>query len=195
MVSPCGFDMCFPVTNIIGCLMCIQPFVSSLEKYLFKSFACFLIGLFILIVEVLFSFLFFFLIFIFIYLCGCTRCQLRYTGSLIFVEEDFFLVAACKLLVAGYGIQFSDQGLNLGPLRWEQGISHWTTREIPRCHIIYVIQIQISYQIHDLQICSPILCVVFTFLMVSFETTVFNFDKFQFIFFFYCLHCWCLIYV
>ena len=24
-----------------------------------------------------------------------------------------------------------DQGLNLGPLSWEHGLGHWTTREVP----------------------------------------------------------------
>ena len=32
------------------------------------------------------------------------------------------LVAACKMLVAAYGIQFPDQGSNLDPLLWELGV-------------------------------------------------------------------------
>ena len=39
----------------------------------------------------------------------------------------FFLVVAC-------GIQFPDQGLNPGPLHWECGLSHWTTREVLQLH-------------------------------------------------------------
>ena len=36
--------------------------------------------------------------------------SLRHAGS---------LVVACERLVAACGIQFPDQGLNLGPLQWE----------------------------------------------------------------------------
>ena len=35
------------------------------------------------------------------------------------------------ILVAAFGIQFPNQGSNLGSLHWEQSLSHWTTREIP----------------------------------------------------------------
>ena len=48
-----------------------------------------------------------------IYLFGSTGPQLWYTGS---------LVAACKLLVAAFRIQFPGQGSNPGPLHWEHGV-------------------------------------------------------------------------
>ena len=52
---------------------------------------------------------------------GCTRS--RHIGSSIFIVSCRVLsVAACKLLVAAYGIQFPDQGLNWGPLHWESGV-------------------------------------------------------------------------
>ena len=35
------------------------------------------------------------------------------------VARGIFLVVACELQVAAYGIQFLDQRLNLGPLHWE----------------------------------------------------------------------------
>ena len=34
----------------------------------------------------------------------------------------WFLIMACELLDVACGIQFPDQGLNLGPLHWEQGV-------------------------------------------------------------------------
>ena len=51
------------------------------------------------------------------YLFGCTRSQLWYIGSLF----SAFGIFNCgmELLVAAYGIQFPDHGLNLGPLHWE----------------------------------------------------------------------------
>ena len=45
-----------------------------------------------------------------IYLFGCTGSWLQHAGSLVMV---------CQLLSAACGIQFPDQGLNLGPLHWE----------------------------------------------------------------------------
>ena len=56
----------------------------------------------------------YFLIFIYLALlglsCGTGELQWQHVGS---------LVAACELLIAACGIQFPDQGLNLGPLHWE----------------------------------------------------------------------------
>ena len=43
----------------------------------------------------------------------CTAYYLQHAGS---------LVVACKLLVAACGIQFPDQGSNLGPLHWEHRV-------------------------------------------------------------------------
>ena len=50
---------------------------------------------------------------IFFFFFGCTRSYLQHSGP---------SVAACKLLVAACGIQFPNQGLNLGPLHWECGV-------------------------------------------------------------------------
>ena len=50
---------------------------------------------------------------IFFNVFGCTGFQLRYTE---------FLVLECELLVAAYGIQLPDQGLNPGPWHWERGV-------------------------------------------------------------------------
>ena len=49
----------------------------------------------------------------FIYLFGCTGPQLQHVGA---------LVVACRLLVAVCGIQFPDQGSNLGILHWEHRV-------------------------------------------------------------------------
>ena len=43
---------------------------------------------------------------------------------------DLMVLILCKLLVEACGTQFPDQGWNLGPLHWEQSLSHWTTREV-----------------------------------------------------------------
>ena len=40
-------------------------------------------------------------------------------------------IAACGLLAVACGIQFPDRGLNLGSLRQEHGLSHWTSGEVP----------------------------------------------------------------
>ena len=37
------------------------------------------------------------------------------------------------------GIQFPDQGLNLGLLPWELSPSHWTTREVPHGILFYLV--------------------------------------------------------
>ena len=50
---------------------------------------------------------------IFIYLFGCIGSQLQHAGS---------LVVACEPLVAACGIQFPNQGSNLGALHWERGV-------------------------------------------------------------------------
>ena len=34
------------------------------------------------------------------------------------------------VLVVACDVWFPDQGLNPGPLHWECGVSHWTTREV-----------------------------------------------------------------
>ena len=36
---------------------------------------------------------------------------------------DTFLVVECRIFVEACGIQFPDQGSNLGPLLWEHGVS------------------------------------------------------------------------
>ena len=51
---------------------------------------------------------------------------------------------ACEVLVAAYGIQFPDQGLNLEPLALgARSLSHWTTREVPIFILIAVIHVTI----------------------------------------------------
>ena len=42
-----------------------------------------------------------------------------------------FLQADILLIVAACGIQFPDQGSNLGPLHWEHSLNHWATKEVP----------------------------------------------------------------
>ena len=60
---------------------------------------------------------YFLYLFLSTYLLGCAWSQLQRMGS---------LVAAC-------GIQFPEQGLNLGPLALgARSLSHWTTRELPQ---------------------------------------------------------------
>ena len=57
----------------------------------------------------------------------------------ILFDEDFLLFfllglsrSMYNLLVSGCGIQFPDQGLNLGPPSLgAQSLSHWATREVP----------------------------------------------------------------
>ena len=43
----------------------------------------------------------------------------------------------CWVLVAACGIQFPNQGSNLGPLHWEQSLSPWTTRDVPFLNFKY----------------------------------------------------------
>jgi len=46
-------------------------------------------------------------------------------------KNYFFKINLTSLgIVAACGIQFPDQGLNLGPLHWELGVNHWTTKEV-----------------------------------------------------------------
>ena len=52
------------------------------------------------------------------YLSGCTGSQLRHPG----LHSVF--TTAC-------GVQFPDQGWNLGPLRCERSLGRWSTREGP----------------------------------------------------------------
>ena len=56
----------------------------------------------------------------FIYLFGYAGPQLWHVGSSVFAAGC--LVAAFKLLVEVCGIQFTDQGSNLGPLHWEHRV-------------------------------------------------------------------------
>ena len=58
--------------------------------------------------------------FICIYLSECAESQLQHTGSSLWHAGS--LLVACKLLAAAYGIQFSNQGSNSGPLHWEYGV-------------------------------------------------------------------------
>ena len=59
-----------------------------------------------------------FLFQIFIYSFGCTRSSLRHVESFFF----FFNCNMWDILVVECGVQFPDQGLNLGPLHWVCGI-------------------------------------------------------------------------
>ena len=69
---------------------------------------------------------------------GCTRSQLQDTRSSFVACRCGILVLACKLLVAACGIQFPDQGSNLGsPALGAQSLSHWTTREVPFLLFLY----------------------------------------------------------
>ena len=60
----------------------------------------------------------------FFHLFGCAGSQLHHAGALIVHAES--LVVAC-------GIQFPNQGSNLGPLHWELGVPG-ATRDIPEHH-------------------------------------------------------------
>ena len=81
-----------------------------------------------------------FLIYLFfnIYLFGCAGSQLWHARYLL--RHVGSLVAACELLVAARGIQFSDQGSNLRPPAESQPLDHQG---------------------------SPLLCLFLTFLSVS----------------------------
>ena len=65
------------------------------------------------------SLVLFFLLLLIIYF-GCARSQLRLVGSSL--RHAGALVVACRLLVVACGIQFPDQGWNLGPLHWERRV-------------------------------------------------------------------------
>ena len=87
------------------------------------------------IFQCLFNVTFYFQIFIYLflntylpfcYLFGCTGSQLHIGSS----------VVACELFVMACGIQFPQQGLNLGPLHWECVVL--ATIEVP--DIIFYIQ-------------------------------------------------------
>ena len=51
MISHCGFDLHFPVTTDVEHFSCayLPFFISSLERYLCRSFAHFKIGIFVLL--------------------------------------------------------------------------------------------------------------------------------------------------
>ena len=79
------------------------------------------------------------LLILFFFFFGFTRYQLCHTGS---------FVAACKLLAAACGIQFPDQGSNLGPLRWERkvlatGPPGKSSSTFLRFHVLDVTSLQI----------------------------------------------------
>ena len=76
--------------------------------------------------------LFFFKQYLFLYLAapGLSCCYLQQQdmgpfqllrGASLIVACELF-VASYKLVVAAWGIQFSDQGLNLGSLHWKYGV-------------------------------------------------------------------------
>ena len=65
------------------------------------------------------SSLFLFKLFIYLTLLGLSYGTLDLQSSL---QHAGSLVVACRLLAVACGIQFPDQGLNLGPLHWECGI-------------------------------------------------------------------------
>ena len=60
--------------------------------------------------------------------------------SFIYIKKLSIYLAAPALDVA-YGIYFPDQGSNPESLLWEHRVSHWTTREVPRCFfkLIYTV--------------------------------------------------------
>ena len=78
----------------------------------------------------------FFNIYVFIYLFRL--CQVLVVARGIFA-------AACKLLVAACGIQFPDQGLNLGPLHWERGV---LLSGPPGKPLYYLLHLTTSYHPH-----------------------------------------------
>ena len=47
-----------------------------------------------------------------------------------------FFVVACGIFSCGVWDLVPCQGLNLGPLHWEQSLGHWTTREVLPCFIL-----------------------------------------------------------
>ena len=75
---------------------------------------------------------FFFFYCLFCLLFGCTRSQLWHVGS---------SVMAC-------GIQFPEQGLNLGPLLWDCSLIQWTTREGPTVYFKEPTKLMLLYVMH-----------------------------------------------
>ena len=78
------------------------------------------------------------------YLFGCPRSSLQHAGS---------FVVACKELVAACGIQFPDQGLNLGPLLWQHRVL--ATGPPGKCPKYLVLESndQIYFRRFELQVC------------------------------------------
>ena len=64
------------------------------------------------------------------------------------------------LSVAACGIQFLDQGSNLGPLHWECRLSHWTTMEVLRqcCKEIVSLVMMRYIMGKGKRKCLPIVC-------------------------------------
>ena len=56
-------------------------------------------------------------------------------------KKSFLFIWLQQVLVVAYGIYFPDRISNPGPLLWEHRVSHWTTREVPRCFfkLIYTV--------------------------------------------------------
>lgn len=47
-------------------------------------------------------------------------------------------MVAYKPLVAACGIEFPNQGPNLGALNWEQSLSHWTHQGSPKIQFLRI---------------------------------------------------------
>ena len=84
-------------------LRCGRSDKATTHMYSMRSLLC-------SVLSTLQTFLYIVMPFLFIYLSGYAGSQLRHAGS---------FVVAGELLVTPCGIQFPDQGSNLGPLLWE----------------------------------------------------------------------------
>ena len=50
----------------------------------------------------------------------------------VFIWLYWVLVVACSIFYLAHVGSDSDKELNPGPLHWENSLSHWTTRDVPR---------------------------------------------------------------
>lgn len=111
--------------------------------------------------------LFIFLFFLNIYLAAPGLCEALGIFSLHCGIQDL-LDPACELLVAAGGIQFPDQGSNLGPLLWEHGVL--ATREVPVIHLFFRV---VYYSLQEL---PQFVYLVYSWLDVF---TVFSFHSYK----------------